>query len=357
MVYRSIVALLALMLAAVPASPAPAGVELVPGGVDPVRGFTTDFSRATVSGDRIRAGGPPKDGIPAIDNPVFVAVSEIDWIGEDEPVLVVSADGVTHIYPLQILTFHEIVNDVVGNTPLAVTFCPLCNTGIVFEREFDGRVLDFGTTGRLRYSNLLMHERQTETWWQQATGEAVVGEYAGRQLAFHPVMMIPWDVASAARTRFARSTAVPGSPFGRREMRSWMNRPVRPGTRPGVRSTASSRARGSNRSSGSSTSGSATARSRPTARGGARSSVFTVPRAVGTFEARPPKQETHEMILPLNLLEEYQGNVYELTVAAIRRAYQITMTGDEELDENDGKVVSTAVKQILTQKVQYRIED
>jgi hypothetical protein len=96
-------------------------------------------------------------------------------------------------YPLQILTWHEIVNDTVGYLPLTVTFCPLCNTAIAFERTLDGRVLDFGTTGRLRFSNLIMYDRQTESWWQQAGGDAIAGELAGRQLAFHPSTIIAWN--------------------------------------------------------------------------------------------------------------------------------------------------------------------
>jgi hypothetical protein len=88
--------------------------------------------------------------------------------------------------------WHEIVNDVVDGVPVAVTFCPLCNTAIAFERTLDDRVLDFGTTGRLRYSNLIMYDRQTESWWQQATGEAIAGEFAGRQLDFYPASLISW---------------------------------------------------------------------------------------------------------------------------------------------------------------------
>jgi hypothetical protein len=170
---------------------------LIDGGIDPVRGFTTDFSRSIVPGSEILSGGPPKDGIPSIDTPSFIAVAEAVWLEPEEPVIVVETRGATKIYPIQILTHHEIVNDVVGDTPLSVTYCPLCDTGIVFRREFDDLLLDFGTTGRLRYSNLIMYDRQTETWWQQATGQAVVGRYAGRRLEMYPAERLPWDVASA----------------------------------------------------------------------------------------------------------------------------------------------------------------
>ena len=167
----------------------------VSGGIRPVPGFRTDFSRSLVPDSQILSGGPPKDGIPSVDSPAFLAPGQVGWLADREPVLVVASGGEARIYPLQILTYHEIVNDEVGGVPLVVTYCPLCNTGIVFRREVDGRLLDFGTTGRLRYSNLLMYDRQTESWWQQATGEALVGEHAGARLRLHPVLMLPYRVA------------------------------------------------------------------------------------------------------------------------------------------------------------------
>jgi len=110
-----------------------------------------------------------------------------------EPIIQVERDGNVKGYPLQILTWHEIVNDQVGDTPVVVTFCPLCNTAIAFDRRVGDQLLDFGTTGRLRFSNLIMYDRQTETWWQQATGEAIVGELTGTQLQFIPAPMISWE--------------------------------------------------------------------------------------------------------------------------------------------------------------------
>jgi hypothetical protein len=115
------------------------------------------------------------------------------WLKPNEPVILVEQNGDARAYPLQILTWHEIVNDTVGGVPVIVTFCPLCNTAIAFERARDGRVFDFGTTGRLRYSNLVMYDRQTETWWQQATGEAIAGELVGAQLNFVPASIIAWS--------------------------------------------------------------------------------------------------------------------------------------------------------------------
>ncbi len=155
--------------------------------------FRTDFTRHTVHYDEILSGGPSKDGIPAIDEPKYETVVEGDvWLEEKEPVVVIEMNGQARAYPLQILTWHEIVNDVIGDTPVMVTFCPLCNTAIAYERRFDGQVLDFGTTGRLRYSNLIMYDRQTETWWQQALGNAIAGKYAGQCLTFVPATIISW---------------------------------------------------------------------------------------------------------------------------------------------------------------------
>lgn len=161
--------------------------------------WSTDFSKHTVPLDEIVSGGPPKDGIPAVDDPRFAAVGEADrWLADREPVVVVTVGRDAKAYPLQILIWHEIVNDEVGGTPISITYCPLCNTALAFDRRFDGRVLDFGTTGRLRHSDLVMYDRQSETWWQQATGEGIVGEYAGRQLTFVSAPLVSWGMFKEA---------------------------------------------------------------------------------------------------------------------------------------------------------------
>jgi hypothetical protein len=156
--------------------------------------FKTDFSKHSVPYDEILSGGPPKDGIPAIDSPTFVSVPDADaWLKSVEPVIFLQIGDEARAYPIQIFMWHEIVNDIVGDVPVVITFCPLCNTAIAFERTAaGGQVLDFGTTGRLRYSNLIMYDRQTETWWQQATGQAIAGELTGAQLAFRPASIIAW---------------------------------------------------------------------------------------------------------------------------------------------------------------------
>jgi hypothetical protein len=184
-----------------PASPQPAFPSLP--AESPPRSaeseFTTDFSKHSVPYSEILSGGPPKDGIPSIDAPKFQSTSEADeWLNDREPVVFVQVNDEAKAYPIQILMWHEIVNDTVGGEPLMVSFCPLCNTAIAFKRTFNpstgsGQVLDFGTTGRLRYSNLIMYDRQTETWWQQATGDAIAGEYTGAQLEFYPAAMIAWE--------------------------------------------------------------------------------------------------------------------------------------------------------------------
>ena len=146
----------------------------------------TDFSKSSIDFADIMSGGPPKDGIPSIDDPSFVALAGAAELPGTEPVIAVSLNGDARAYPLRILIWHEIVNDTVGGVPVAVTFCPLCNSAIVFDRRLDGRVLDFGTTGKLRNSDLVMYDRQTESWWQQFTGTGIVGEMTGRVLAMLP---------------------------------------------------------------------------------------------------------------------------------------------------------------------------
>jgi hypothetical protein len=155
--------------------------------------WQTDFDRHTVPIDEITSGGPGKDGIPAIDRPRFESTSEADrWLADREPVVILVIGDSAKAYPLQILMWHEIVNDELGGVPVSITFCPLCNTALAFDRRFDGQVLDFGTTGMLRHSDLVMYDRQTESWWQQATGEGIVGTYAGRQLTFLSSPVVSW---------------------------------------------------------------------------------------------------------------------------------------------------------------------
>lgn len=144
-----------------------------------------------VDPSEIRPGGPPPDGIPPIDDPAFVSPADATFLADEEPVLAVEIGGEAKAYPLQILMWHEIVNDEIGGVPVAVTYCPLCNTGIAFERPtLDGRLLDFGTSGKLYNANLVMYDRQTDTYWAQATGQAILGELTGEQLTFVPARIL-----------------------------------------------------------------------------------------------------------------------------------------------------------------------
>jgi hypothetical protein len=155
-------------------------------------GWKTDFSRHSVPLAEFRSGGPGKDGIPAVDSPRLIAVEEVGFLDDREPVIELVVDGEARAYPIQILIWHEIVNDVVGGVPVAVTFCPLCNTAIAFDRRVGGRTLDFGTTGNLRNSDLVMYDRETESWWQQFGGEALVGDLTGAKLEQLPSRIVAW---------------------------------------------------------------------------------------------------------------------------------------------------------------------
>jgi hypothetical protein len=157
-----------------------------------VEGWKTDFAKRQVSLREFQSGGPPKDGIPPVDSPRFRPVGEVDFVRPKEPVIELIVNGQARAYPLQILIWHEIVNDTVAGVPVAVTFCPLCNTTLVFDRRVEDDVLDFGTTGKLRHSDLVMYDRQTESWWQQFGGRGLVGEYAGTQLDRVPARIVAW---------------------------------------------------------------------------------------------------------------------------------------------------------------------
>ena len=117
-------------------------------------------------------GGPPRDGIPPIDQPRFISPADAGaWLKDDEPVVAFELNGESRAYPMQILIWHEIVNDIVAGVPVMITFCPLCNAAIAFDRRVDGHALRFGTTGNLRHSDLVMwSDDPGETWWQQITG-------------------------------------------------------------------------------------------------------------------------------------------------------------------------------------------
>lgn len=144
-----------------------------------------------VDPDEIISGGPPPDGIPPIDEPKFQSVTGVDWLSDPQPVVALEVNGDARAYPLQILTWHEIVNDEVGGQPVTVTYCPLCNTPVVWKRPVvDGAVTTFGTSGNLYRSNLVMYDRATESYWPQLTGQAVTGPLTGRTLELVPAQIV-----------------------------------------------------------------------------------------------------------------------------------------------------------------------
>ncbi len=153
----------------------------------------TDFSKTSVDFDEIISGGPPKDGIASIDAPEFVAVAEATDLAATEPVIGLVVAGDARAYPLRILIRHEIVNDTVGGIPVAVTYCPLCNSAVVFDRRVAGEATEFGTTGKLRNSDLVMYDRTTESWWQQFLGEAIVGVRTGTRFKVLPARLESWE--------------------------------------------------------------------------------------------------------------------------------------------------------------------
>lgn len=154
----------------------------------------TDFETTSVENwVEILSGGPPKDGIPALDDPDFIPVADEMRIGATEPVIALEIGGTPRAYPIRYLTWHEIVNDEVNGVPVAVTFCPLCNSAITFDRRVGGQVLTFGVSGKLRHSDMVMYDRETESWWQQAIGEGIVGDYTGTKLEILPSWLESWQ--------------------------------------------------------------------------------------------------------------------------------------------------------------------
>lgn len=141
----------------------------------------------------ILSGGPPKDGIPALDDPDFISVADETRIQPLEPVITLELGGDIRAYPIRYLTWHEIVNDIVNGIPVAVTFCPLCNSALTFDRRVEGQVLSFGVSGKLRNSDMIMYDRETESWWQQALGTGVVGQFTDIELNTLPSWMESWQ--------------------------------------------------------------------------------------------------------------------------------------------------------------------
>lgn len=168
----------------------------VPQHLEPMAAaWNTDFSKTTIDLNELLVGIPvsdPRDRIPPIDSPQFEPVSQSDWLEGQEPGVLVEIGSDARFYPLSIMTRHEIVNDKVGGVPVAVTYCPLCNTAVTFDRRFEGKTLRLGVSGLLRNSDLVMWDNETHTLWQQVTGEAIVGEQAGKSLTLLGSAIVRW---------------------------------------------------------------------------------------------------------------------------------------------------------------------
>lgn len=151
-----------------------------------------DGTKYIIHPSEILSGGPPKDGIPSIDDPKFTSAEEADWLNPDDLVLGLNYNGVVKAYPHRILNWHEIVNDFADDKPVLVTYCPLCRTGIAFESVINGKRVEFGTSGKLWKANLVMYDRKTDTYWSQVGGKAIVGELAGMKLKQIPMDTAMW---------------------------------------------------------------------------------------------------------------------------------------------------------------------
>jgi hypothetical protein len=186
-------------------APEPSAASVTGGPREDVPSALTDIGNPElpeplVDTDRIISGGPPPDGIPPIDAPRFVPAVDVDWLRDDEAVIALDLEGEHRAYPVQILMWHEIVNDVVGDRDVAVTYCPLCNSALAFDREVGDRLLTFGTSGRLYLSALVMYDRQTESLWSQVERTAIAGLLTGTELELIPVTTVRWADWRAAHT-------------------------------------------------------------------------------------------------------------------------------------------------------------
>jgi len=141
-----------------------------------------DLSNASIPADQILQGGPPKDGIPAIDEPKFVAANEAGFLVDNARVLGVERNGIAKAYPIAILNWHEIVNDRFADEPVVVSFCPLCGTGMAFKAQAESGARSFGVSGLLFNSDVLLYDRETESLWSQIAKRAVSGPLVGEEL-------------------------------------------------------------------------------------------------------------------------------------------------------------------------------
>jgi hypothetical protein len=151
-----------------------------------------DLSNSILPIDQILHGGPPRDGIPAISNPKLIEASAADYLRSGDRVVGIEINGEARAYPILILNWHEIVNDEIDGKPFAITFCPLCGTAVAFEASIAGEATEFGVSGLLYNSDVLLYDRNTESLWSQILGKAVAGKQVGKSLTPIPISHTTW---------------------------------------------------------------------------------------------------------------------------------------------------------------------
>jgi len=156
-----------------------------------LNGFKLDD--ALIPATQIFSGGPDRDGIPSIDDPKFLKVRNVDFMEDEDRVLGIIINGVSKAYPIKILNWHEIVNDSIGDVFYSITYCPLCGTGMAFNRRINSQVLSFGVSGLLYNSDVLLYDRETESLWSQLLSKAVTGQHKGTILKMLPVLHTTWS--------------------------------------------------------------------------------------------------------------------------------------------------------------------
>jgi hypothetical protein len=171
-------------------------IGILPAHAVSLNGFILDD--ALIPENEIFSGGPPKDGIPSLDNPVFVQASQAHYLQDTDRVLGLTRNGISKAYPLHILNWHEIVNDRFGEEGVVITYCPLCGSGMANEAKVSGKYLQFGVSGLLYNSDVLMYDRQTQSLWSQILSQAVAGPMKGMVL---PAISITHTAWSDWRTR------------------------------------------------------------------------------------------------------------------------------------------------------------
>ncbi len=156
----------------------------------PTNGF--DLSNSILPVEQIFHGGPPRDGIPALSDPTMIAAGEADYLQAHDRIVGITLNGESRAYPIAILNWHEIVNDEIGGQRFAVTYCPLCGTAVAFDATIGGKSTDFGVSGLLYNSDVLLYDRDTESLWSQILSKAISGERVGTELVALPISHTSW---------------------------------------------------------------------------------------------------------------------------------------------------------------------